>query len=82
MYKKGTPLGIIFGVPLFIFCGFQHCIANVITMGVGLAFDWSLILCIIGNFFGFYAFCIGIQTEEIISDTDSLQQQAEVPDNE
>lgn len=52
MYKKGTPLGIIFGVPLFIFCGFQHCIANVITMGVGLAFDWSLILCIIGNFFG------------------------------
>ena len=52
MYKKGTPLGIIFGVPLFIFCGFQHCIANVITMGVTLTFDWSLILCIIGNFFG------------------------------
>ena len=52
MYKKGTPLGIIFGVPLFIFCGFQHCIANVITMGVALTFDWSLILCIISNFFG------------------------------
>lgn len=52
MYKKGTPLGIIFGVPLFIFCGFQHCIANVITMGVALTFDWSLIICIIGNFFG------------------------------
>lgn len=52
IYKKGTPLGIIFGVPLFIFCGFQHCIANVITMGVALTFDWSLALCIIGNFFG------------------------------
>lgn len=52
MYRKGTPLGIIFGVPLFIFCGFQHCIANVITMGVAVTFDWSLILCIIGNFFG------------------------------
>ncbi len=52
MYKKGTPLGIIFGVPLFIFCGFQHCIANVITMGVAITFDWSLLLCIIGNFFG------------------------------
>ena len=52
MYRKGTSLGIIFGIPLFIFCGFQHCIANVITMGVAIAFDWSLVLCIIGNFFG------------------------------
>ena len=52
MYKKGTALGIIFGVPLFIFCGFQHCIANVITMGVARAFDWSLVLCILGNFVG------------------------------
>lgn len=52
MYKKGTPLGIIFGIPLFIFCGFQHCIANVITMGVAREFDLSLILAIIGNFVG------------------------------
>ena len=52
MYRKGTPLGIIFGIPLFIFCGFQHCIANVITMGAALTFDWSLIICIFGNFFG------------------------------
>ena len=52
MYRKGTPLGIIFGVPLFIFCGFQHCIANVITMGVAQMFSWSLFLCIVGNFFG------------------------------
>ena len=52
MYKKGTPLGIIFGIPLFIFCGFQHCIANVITMGVARTFDLSLIIAIIGNFVG------------------------------
>ena len=52
LYKKGTPLGIIFGIPLFIFCGFQHCIANVITMGVARGFDVSLIICIIGNFLG------------------------------
>lgn len=52
MYKKGTPLGIIFGVPLFIFCGFQHCIANVITMGVAQAFSWSLLICVLGNFVG------------------------------
>ena len=52
MYRKNTPLGIIFGIPLFIFCGFQHCIANVITMGVGITFSWSLLLCIVGNFVG------------------------------
>ena len=52
MYRKGTPLGIIFGIPLFIFCGFQHCIANIITMGVAKTFHWSIIICILGNFIG------------------------------
>ena len=52
MYKKGTPLGIIFGIPLFIFCGFQHCIANIITLGVARSFDFSIFICIIGNFIG------------------------------
>lgn len=52
MYKKGTPLGIIYGIPLFIFCGFQHCIANIITLGVAKTFDWSIVLCILGNFIG------------------------------
>ena len=52
MYRKGTPLGIIFGIPLFIFCGFQHCIANVITIGVARTFDLSLLICILGNFLG------------------------------
>ena len=52
MYRKGTPLGIIFGIPLFIFCGFQHCIANIITMGVARTWHTSIIICIIGNFIG------------------------------
>ncbi len=52
MYKNGTPLGIIFGIPLFIFSGFQHCIANIITLGVAIEFSWSLILAIVGNFVG------------------------------
>ncbi len=52
MYKKGTPLGIIFGIPLFIFCGFQHCIANIITLGVASTFDPSIFICILGNFVG------------------------------
>ena len=52
MYREKTPLGIIFGIPLFIFCGFQHCIANVITLGVAKTMDWSLLLAVIGNFVG------------------------------
>lgn len=52
MYRKNTPLGIIFGIPLFIFCGFQHCIANVITLGVAATFDYSLLICLLGNFIG------------------------------
>lgn len=52
LYKKNTSLGILLGVPLFIFCGFQHCIANIITLGVARTFDISIILCVIGNFIG------------------------------
>ena len=52
MYKKGTPLGIIYGIPLFIFCGFQHCIANIITLGVARTMHLSILICILGNFVG------------------------------
>ena len=52
MHKKGTPLGVIFGIPLFIFCGFQHCIANVITLGVATTWSWTLALSVLGNFVG------------------------------
>ncbi len=52
MYKKNTPLGIIYGIPLFIFCGFQHCIANIITMGAARCFHPSIFMCILGNFVG------------------------------
>ena len=52
IYKKGSSLGIIFGIPLFILCGFQHCIANIITLGIARTFDFSIIICILGNFIG------------------------------
>lgn len=52
LYRRGTKLGILFGVPLFIFCGFQHSIANVITMGVAVDFSWTILLCALGNFVG------------------------------
>lgn len=52
LYKKGTPWGVLIGIPLFILSGFQHCIANVITMGVARTFHSSLLLAIVGNFLG------------------------------
>ena len=52
IFRKGSKLGILFGVPLFIFCGFQHCIANVITLGVAATFSWTLVLAVAGNFIG------------------------------
>ena len=52
LYRRGTTLGVLIGVPLFIFCGFQHSIANVITMGVAGALSWTVLLCALGNFVG------------------------------
>ncbi len=56
MYKKGTALGIVFGVPTFILCGFQHCIANIITLGVAGSLSWTVVacmaICVVGNFVG------------------------------
>ena len=50
-YKK-TPLSVFIGVPLFILCGFQHCIANIITLGIANIWDWSILLAIGGNWAG------------------------------
>lgn len=52
MFRKNSRLGIIYGIPLFILCGFQHCIANIITLGIAKTWDMSIILCIAGNFAG------------------------------
>lgn len=52
LFKRGTLVGVLYGVPLFIFCKFPHCIANIITLGVTMTWDWSIILAIIGNFVG------------------------------
>ena len=52
LYKRKTTLGILFGIPLFILCGFQHCIANIIVLGVAKTFSPTIFLCIIGNTVG------------------------------
>lgn len=52
LYKRKTTLGILLGIPLFILCGFQHCIANIIVLGVAKTFSPTIFLCIIGNTVG------------------------------
>ncbi|MCM1283878.1 MAG: formate/nitrite transporter family protein [Muribaculaceae bacterium] len=52
IFKRGSALGILLGIPLFIFSGFQHCIANIIVLGMGRTMDASILLCIAGNFCG------------------------------
>ena len=52
IYTKGFIVGIIFGVPLFIFCGFQHCIANIIIFGIAHTISLEIVIAIIGNLFG------------------------------
>jgi formate/nitrite transporter FocA (FNT family) len=52
LYRRGTCLGILIGVPAFIFCGFQHCIANIITLGIANDFSLAIVICILGNFIG------------------------------
>lgn len=52
LYQRKTILGIILGVPIFIFCGFQHSIANIIYLGLANSFSFVIILCIVGNLLG------------------------------
>ena len=55
MYKKGNIFGILFGIPLFIFCGFQHCVANMIIGCIAMPnvnFSVPILISIIGNLIG------------------------------
>ena len=49
-------LGLVFFVFLFVYCGFQHCIANMFYFGFGGAYSWEVLanlgLCILFNSFG------------------------------
>ena len=56
-YKKGSVLGILLGVPLFLFASFQHSIANAIYLGTSRTFSLSIIPCILGNFIGSILIC-------------------------
>ena len=49
-------LGLLTFVFIFVYCGFQHCIANMFYFGMGLAFNANmainLVLCILFNSLG------------------------------
>ena len=52
MYNRDNMLGIIYGIPLFIFCGFRHCIADIILMGIARGYYFYFPLAIFGNLLG------------------------------
>lgn len=56
MYKKNTPLGILFGVPLFILCGFYHSIADSFYYALylfhGGKFETALLVTYLLSIFG------------------------------
>lgn len=64
LFKKNYVYGIFLGVPLFIYCGFQHSIANAIMYGVAHILPQVplLMLCAMGNFAG--AVFINLLSEE------------------
>jgi len=54
--KKNTPLGIIFCIPVFILCGFEHSIADMFYFAVANMFSFKIVyfifLVAIGNSIG------------------------------
>ena len=57
LYKnKGSILPVIFGVPLFILCGFYHSIADVTYLVAAWTWDadilWYYPLIVLGNYVG------------------------------
>ncbi|MBQ4631844.1 MAG: formate/nitrite transporter family protein [Prevotella sp.] len=54
--EKGQMLAVVFGVPLFIVCGFYHCVADVMYLTASWQWNngilWFYPTIVIGNFIG------------------------------
>ena len=54
--EKKTPLGIIFSIPVFILCGFEHSIADMFYFGVSIIFTAKILTfelaAVLGNTVG------------------------------
>ena len=52
-HEVGKYLAILFGVIVFILCGFEHCVANMYYFTVGGVWGWKavayLLLMTLGN---------------------------------
>ena len=52
-HEIGKYLAILFGVIVFILCGFEHCVANMYYFTIGNAWEWKaigyLLLMTLGN---------------------------------
>lgn len=53
--KNNTPLGIIYGIPLFIFCGLQHSIANIIACGMAQTIEPDYLIYVLWAALGNWA---------------------------
>lgn len=56
-HELGKYLSILFGVTVFILCGFEHCVANMFYISVGDMWTWAhaiehIIIVTIGNSLG------------------------------
>lgn len=64
MFNRKVSAGIFLGVPAFIYCGYQHSVANAIMYGVAQQFPNipCIFICAFGNFLG--AIFMSLLTEE------------------
>ena len=62
-------IGIVVSVTLFVYCGFQHCIANMFYFGA--AFNWNtdmiinLVMVILGNSLGAFAIRLFVYVADV-----------------
>lgn len=67
-HEVGKYLGMIFGVMVFILCGFEHCVADMFYFAMG-GWSWRALLCLVvitlGNAVGgvIFPLCMGLKSK-------------------
>ena len=63
----GKVIGVIIPIAFFVYCGFQHCVANMFYIAAGGAWGLSsfvhLLICILGNSLGALALDLFVKYE-------------------
>lgn len=63
--RQNNWLPLLFGVPVFIFCGFPHCVADLLYYFISDTFPILLWFCtVIGNYIGCNLYRILIRTDK------------------